>query len=233
MKSETVSKRVTFFTHPPSLITLLTVAFLTFFAYLFQPTPYFFLLGGFSAAILLSVYLFWFEARNTARHLQKLSVLDESTGLYNRRGFLILAEQHRKVAMRKKTGFYVTMVDIDPLEKINNAHGQAEGDRAIHLVADVLRKTFRMADILSRLENSTFALIAIDASLDSKTIMEKRLLSKLAECVTEKGLPYTISLALGSAFFNPTDDCPSVEELMVRADKKLYDEKEKNKRRGS
>ena len=73
----------------------------------------------------------------------------------------------------------------------------------------------------------------IDASEDSRTVIEKRIFKNLAECNAAKRLSYPLSVTLGAAFFSPIDTCLEIEELISVASKKLYDEKVKNQRSGS
>ena len=83
--------------------------------------------------------------------LQSLSLIDELTGLYNRRGFQTLTEQQLKIAQRTQQGLVLALADLDGLKKINDTFRHQEGDRALVAVADVLRTTFRRSDILGRL----------------------------------------------------------------------------------
>ncbi len=202
-------KPETFFTHLPSMIALGIGFLLTVWAYYLQPerSPTFLIVGFFSV-IFLAVYLFILGVRNPN--------VDDLTGFFRKEAFLLLAEQHRKFTMRRKTGFYLMLAEVHP-----------RNDNAIHTAADILRGAFRTADILARMEKGLFALLAIDASQDSRTVIEKRLSHKMAD------LSDSLSITMGAAFFNPNDTCPTIEELIHTANKKLNDEKEKNKRSGS
>ena len=67
--------------------------------------------------------------------LRTLSLVDDLTGLYNRRGFLTLAEQELKLANRLKRGMFLLFADLDDLKGINDNFGHQEGDRALFAVA--------------------------------------------------------------------------------------------------
>ena len=69
--------------------------------------------------------------RSSGCSSQNLSLNDDLTGLHNRRGFLLLAEQQLKVARRNKTPFLLLFLDLDRLKYINDTFGHAEGNRAI------------------------------------------------------------------------------------------------------
>ena len=89
--------------------------------------------------------------------LQRLATVDDLAGVYNRRGFLSLANQHLKLARRTRTGFWLILLDIDRLKQINDTFGHHEGDRAIVTTAEILEKTFRDSDIIARLGGDEFS----------------------------------------------------------------------------
>jgi PAS domain S-box-containing protein len=91
------------------------------------------------------------ERNEMEEELRMLSLTDELTGLYNRRGFLTLCEQQLKMANRAKQGVYMLYADVDGLKKINDSLGHKEGDYALINTARVLTDTFRESDIIARL----------------------------------------------------------------------------------
>jgi PAS domain S-box-containing protein len=82
--------------------------------------------------------------------LRTASVTDELTGLYNRRGFFILAEQQFKLASRENKSIYVVSADLDYLKIINDSLGHRTGDLALKETATILKETFRKSDIIAR-----------------------------------------------------------------------------------
>ena len=95
------------------------------------------------------------------------SLIDPLTGLHNRRGFFVLAEQQLRLAQRGRLGMLLLFADVDDLKGINDRAGHAAGDRALQAVAIVLRETFPESDILARLGGDEFVVLAIGAILDS------------------------------------------------------------------
>ena len=81
-----------------------------------------------------------------------LSITDQLTGLYNRRGFLSLAEQQLKLAKRNKSGMLLFFIDMDGLKWINDTLGHEEGDKALIETATLFKETFRTSDIIARME---------------------------------------------------------------------------------
>lgn len=74
---------------------------------------------------------------------------DELTGLYNRRGFMLLAGQHIRMAGRTKVPFALLFGDLDGLKTINDTMGHEAGDKAICDAATILKQTLRESDIVA------------------------------------------------------------------------------------
>ena len=119
-------------------------------------------------------------------HLQKtirdLSLTDELTRLYNRRGFLALAEQHLREQKRNERDFVLILADLDDLKKINDNFGHPEGDFAIRKAAEALTSTFRKSDIIARIGGDEFAVLAMEAEPGS----ERKMLALLEENIKNR-----------------------------------------------
>jgi diguanylate cyclase (GGDEF)-like protein len=148
---------------------------------------------------------------------------DELTGLYNRRGFLTLAEQQLKLANRACREFLLFFVDVDGLKKINDAFDHSAGDLALIRTAGVLIRTFRDSDILARLGGDEFAVLAIESSDHNKTAIMARLGENL-ESVGINESRYHLSLSVGAVRFAP-GIAGSIAELMRLADQAMYEVK--------
>jgi len=111
--------------------------------------------------------------------VQSLLVVDDLTGLYNRRGFFVLAEQQLRIAKRAKRKMFLFFIDVDNLKRINDISGHKEGDIALIDVAGVLKKTFRESDIIARIGGDEFIVLATNSVVESRKFMMKRLKEKL------------------------------------------------------
>lgn len=107
--------------------------------------------------------------------LRQLSLMDEMTGLYNRRGFLTMAEYHLRLAQRTR-GLLVGLFEIQPLSE--DPRSEEEAERAIAFGADLLRLGFRVSDVIARLGGCEFAVLAVDAAPDALPIIEVRLIEQ-------------------------------------------------------
>ncbi len=99
--------------------------------------------GQMNTSLLVRALRYALERHGLQMALRKESTIDELTGLANRRGFLMLAEQHAMLAKRTGEHFVVAFIDMDRFKPINDTLGHQAGDAAIAEIADVLRVCFR------------------------------------------------------------------------------------------
>jgi diguanylate cyclase (GGDEF)-like protein/PAS domain S-box-containing protein len=164
------------------------------------------------------------ERKRAEAALQSLSLIDELTGLYNRRGFLAVTEQHVAAIRRDKKIPIVVYADLDGLKEINDSFGHHEGDRALAGAAELLKETFRSSDILARLGGDEFIVLAAITQDESAELLTHRLQEQFAVSNTLHGRPYDLSVSVGVAHFGD-DDRYSIEELMAQADHAMYEDK--------
>ncbi|MBE0557658.1 MAG: diguanylate cyclase, partial [Proteobacteria bacterium] len=104
------------------------------------------------------------ERRRMEEEIREMSLRDPLTELYNRRGFITLAEQQLRAANRANRRMLLAFIDVDDLKQINDKLGHEEGDKALIDTARIIRRTFRDSDIIARLGGDEFAVLAIDAA---------------------------------------------------------------------
>ncbi len=155
--------------------------------------------------------------------LGNLALTDELTGLYNRRGFMVLAERQLKLARRSGRGMLLFFIDVNGLKQINDSFGHSEGDRSLKSTAQALEKTFRDSDVIARLGGDEFAALAIEASGHSEDTIRARL-SEYLGTISAKESSCAISLSAGWARFDPRSRA-SIGELLVQADQAMYEQK--------
>jgi diguanylate cyclase (GGDEF)-like protein len=163
--------------------------------------------------------------------LIKMSVTDELTGLYNRRGFFAMAEQQLKLSNRQKEEIYILYADLDNLKGINDTLGHQEGDKMLIETAMILRDTFRESDIISRIGGDEFVVIPIGTTEGGARISSSRFYENLAANNAKRKQNYTLSISIGLACYDPENPC-SVDELLSQADKSMYEQKRKKKHSG-
>ena len=154
--------------------------------------------------------------------LENISLTDDLTGLYNRKGFLALAAHRVKLANRNGEPFSIAFIDLDDLKEINDSFGHLEGDRALRDTASLLRECFRESDILARLGGDEFAIFVAEA--DEGQIAQ-RIEERLRE--RERNSPprgYPLALSMGIVVSDNSQE-EEVESLLKRADGLMYQHK--------
>lgn len=167
------------------------------------------------------------ERHRTLTELKRLSLVDDLTGLLNRRGFLSMASQHMKIAERANRELLLFFADLDGLKQINDTFGHQEGDQALLDITTILRETFRSSDLIARLGGDEFTILAIDAPKNNADIILARLKENLDRQNTKEAL-YPLSLSVGMARFDP-QNAIDLDRLLAQADKALYEQKRDTK----
>jgi len=165
------------------------------------------------------------ERRRVEEVLRTLLLVDDLTGLYNRRGFLTLSQQQLKTANRMKIRMALLFADFDYLKQINDTLGHPEGDRALIEIANVLKETFRESDIIARLGGDEFVVLAIESNGAPAEILTARLQENLEARNARGDRRYKLSLSVGTARYDPESPC-SIDELLARADRLMYEQKQ-------
>lgn len=164
------------------------------------------------------------ELKQLEEKLRTLSLTDEITGLYNRRGFFMMVEQLLRLAKRQKKGIFMLYADLDNLKVINDTWGHQEGDRALIDTANIFRATYRESDIIARIGGDEFAVISVGAIGDNTEMITARFQKNLKDYSTKNKRSYTLSISFGISYYNPESPC-SIDELLRQAEKFMYDEK--------
>jgi diguanylate cyclase (GGDEF)-like protein/PAS domain S-box-containing protein len=156
--------------------------------------------------------------------LSELSLIDELTGLYNRRGFFSLSEQILKLSRRQKKGLFMLYADVDNLKKINDTFGHKEGDMALKDIANILRKNYRESDIIARIGGDEFVVIPVGITGDNIETISSRLQKSLEIHNAERNRNYKLSLSFGIAYYDPENPC-SIDGLLIQGDRLMYEQK--------
>jgi diguanylate cyclase (GGDEF)-like protein/PAS domain S-box-containing protein len=154
--------------------------------------------------------------------LRQQAIIDELTGLHNRRAFMAIGEHELRSADRTGRPLAVLFADLDGMKAINDSFGHAEGDRALRDTADIFRSTFRASDVVARLGGDEFCSLLPNCPPDQATVVLGRIEEALR--LHRESRPFVLSLSLGVAFHEPGAP-ESFEDLIRRADAAMYNEK--------
>lgn len=168
------------------------------------------------------------ELKQAETEVRNLSMTDELTGLHNRRGFLILTEQQKKIARRTENSFSLVYADMDGLKMINDTYGHQEGSDAIRHIAKILKESFRESDIVARIGGDEFTVFVADTTDCNIKVPLARLQENLRRFNAQNAHNYQLSLSVGSVCIQPKDDS-SIEELLIKADESMYENKKQKR----
>ena len=155
--------------------------------------------------------------------LKELLLVDQLTGLHNRRAFIALSEQALKLATRQERDVLMIFIDVDQLKHINDTHGHLVGDRALIDTARVLRESCREADLIARLGGDEFvALMTVDSDQTAELVCE-RITARVATHNREIDRGYELSLSLGAK--RSKAEGTMLVDLLAQADTALYEQK--------
>lgn len=161
----------------------------------------------------------------TEKLLHTYSLTDDLTGLYNRRGFITLAEQQFKIADRSRGEMLLIFMDVDNLKDINDRFGHLEGDRALIDIAEIIKETFRESDIVARIGGDEFVILTAETvSLNYEKIVS-RLIENIKKFNQKQPRKYILSVSIGFAKYDP-DNPQSIDELIAEADRRMYENKQ-------
>ncbi|MDH4231132.1 MAG: GGDEF domain-containing protein [Nitrospirota bacterium] len=164
------------------------------------------------------------ERKLMEEKLHDMSMRDDLTGLYNRRGFFTLAEQQIKMARRMKKRILVFSADLDNLKLINDTFGHKEGDFALIEAAGIIKQTVRESDIVARIGGDEFVILQLEDHAGNSEVLTQRLQNNFSRYNVNSDKPFALSVSTGISHCEPASLC-SIDELLLQADKVLYEEK--------
>jgi diguanylate cyclase (GGDEF)-like protein len=181
--------------------------------------------------------------------LRALALIDDLTGVSNRRGFLTAAERECQRAIREHRSALLAYIDVNDFKQINDTHGHAEGDEALRAIGKVLRAVFRGADVIGRIGGDEFAVLVLPTNFQAPSDEADRRVHDLLEHIEDGirhrivyqlakansaaatgGREYEISLSVGVASVadmsgESMSASASLAALMAEADERLYEAK--------
>ncbi len=195
-----------------------------------DPRQYLFTLRGLGslaaqlAPVLLVAYvttMFSADIRYGLNKAKLLSETDDLTGLYNTRGFAIVADRLFSQAQRYKRGISVLMVDSDNLKSVNDAHGHEAGNRLIRQLAERIQAELRYTDVPARYGGDEFVVLLPETpSQGAADVAERIRDSMAAKPLVYDGKAVHSTVSVGVASF--PDDGQTMDALVGRADRALY-----------
>lgn len=155
--------------------------------------------------------------RDSQSELEKLSLTDSLTGLYNRRHLMGTLASEVQRSRRLRRAFSVLLADVDRFKQYNDTHGHLAGDAALVKIAEVFRKTTRQVDCVARYGGEEFVVMLLEANIATATLVAERIRARVADQDLGAG---QLTLSIGVAEYPDGGETP--EELIATADAAMY-----------
>ncbi len=187
------------------------------------------LAGLFLSNVMVGIYNF---VRISVEKQQffKMAVTDGLTGLYNIRYFKMLIETEIMLSqpdLSKK--FAIIMSDVDHFKHFNDTYGHQVGDIVLKEVANVLKTTVRVSDVVARYGGEEMILLLRGADLKGALIIGEKLRKNVEDVtIKDEKASYKVTASFGVAIYRQGD---TTESLVKRADEGLYKAKENGRNR--
>jgi diguanylate cyclase (GGDEF)-like protein len=140
---------------------------------------------------------------------------------------MTLGEQQLKAADRTQAHLRLLFIDLDGFKQVNDREGHQSGDAMLRDFAQIIRDHFRKVDIVARLGGDEFAILTEDGSLEDVAIIH-RLREKVDAHNQANPNRYRLDFSVGSTLYDPKQPC-RLDQLISRADERMYIEKTKKK----
>jgi len=189
----------------------------------------FLLKGDFNYLTLDRAIIYAIERHRLQRTIRQLAVLDELTGLYNRRGFNTLNPDVIQQVKRGELRGYLCYFDLDRFKQINDELGHAKGDEALVEFASTLRNVFRKDTLLVRLGGDEFVAMGVEQQPDQVDDSLRTLGIVLSVRNGKGSSGFKLEASAGVTYFDRNGP-HSIEELTTAADAALYKNKESRRR---
>jgi diguanylate cyclase (GGDEF)-like protein len=150
------------------------------------------------------------EVQRLTRKLRQDALIDDLTGLLNRRGWRYTATPEFERAARTGKPVALVTIDLDRFKELNDELGHDHGDGVLRGTAERMQATFRAGDILARLGGDEFVVLLSNSTLDGALAAARRL---------REITPAQADLSAGIAMWDGSED---LGELMHRSDRALY-----------
>jgi len=164
--------------------------------------------------------------RGSRKELERLSVTDDLTGLYNRRYLMEALANEVRRSRRLEHPCALLMADVDHFKEYNDAYGHLAGDEALTHIAAVLRDTTRDVDCAARYGGEEFVVVLAETPLKGAVGVSERVQERLAAELFEGD---KITLSVGVAEFPAHGD--TAEALIASADAAMYAAKDQGRDR--
>lgn len=178
------------------------------------PSWVFWALGALAVIALAGLGLFLRE-RHRRRSAELDAMVDELTGISNRKAFDRRLDLEWRRAARYGRSLGLMVMDLDGFKQVNDIKGHAAGDRVLRDVAQALDKRMRDTDLVARIGGDEFAVICPETGINELMTIRRQLSEQ-----TTREIGEVVGLSIGVAEYVPSDD--DATSILARADESMY-----------
>jgi diguanylate cyclase (GGDEF)-like protein len=187
-----------------------------------------------SEALLFTISIAFIQLAMAKERIEQLhktaSMIDQLTGIANRRGFLFETERLWERYVENPKLSAVLLIDLDNFKSVNDRFGHAVGDKVLQTFAHTLSGVVRASDVVGRLGGEEFAVVLYHLSRERAHLIAERIRSSFAETAAViDGRPVASTVSIGMVMSD--DPSLGINELLRRADEALYRAKEHGRNR--
>jgi len=157
--------------------------------------------------------------------LERRSVTDPLTGLFNRYHFEVTLEREVARCLRYGARLSLLLIDVDQLKVVNDGSGHQAGDLVLRQVASAIQSSLRNTDIASRYGGDEFAIVLPDTDARAGRLVAKRICTKVVASLGAAVVPDSstkVTVSGGLAELPLAAASASEAQLFVAADQALY-----------
>jgi diguanylate cyclase (GGDEF)-like protein len=183
-------------------------------------------LGGQAAVAMANAMLY--------KKIEKLAITDGLTNVFNHRYFYRKLEEEAERFKRYGTAFSLIMLDLDSFKKFNDKYGHRAGDGALFSVAQVIKASTRILDVVCRYGGEEFAVVLPETDAQQVKMVAERIRSAIQSnyfSVSDSIAPINVTVSIGVA--TCPQDSADINEIIEMADRALYYSKNTGKNKVS
>lgn len=170
------------------------------------------------------------EQNELVKKLEQLANTDSLTGVWNRRYFLIRANQEINRSQRYNLPFSLLLIDIDHFKKVNDTYGHNIGDEVIISMTKIVFKHLRQVDCFGRLGGEEFVILLPETDIEQAVIVAERIRANINnQSITVDNKQLYITVSIGVASYNLVDLV--IDSIIQRADQAVYQAKNQGRNR--
>ena len=171
------------------------------------------------------------ELAKANKQLEKLSITDELTGLYNRRYLMRMLKSEYRRALRHNRNLALLMLDIDHFKQVNDHFGHLCGDLVLQDIGRVVKEHVRSVDLVTRYGGEEIAVVLIEAGASSALEVAEKLRREVeTHTFVCEGKSLKVTVSIGASA-HPGENIRSWKQLLNTADQAMYRAKQAGRNR--